>query len=191
MGCSDSKPIEVCESFEDKYSVSNIELGRGAFSVVMEGTLRKTGAKVAIKFVNTEASMNKTGLDFEVEIQKRLNHPNVIKLYDCYYTPGNYTIIEEYVSGHDLYDRVLLRNHYSEKDARDLMRILVNTVNYLHGMNVVHRDLKPENVLLTSPDSDSDIKICDFGFATYASRETLTEFKGTPNFVGQLYDIIY
>jgi calcium/calmodulin-dependent protein kinase I len=94
-----------------------------------------------------------------------------------------------------LFDRIVSKAHYTEKEARDLIKSLLETLNYMHTVGVVHRDLKPENLLLCSgvysvffpvvatvffikfilcflyivssavESDDSDIKIADFGFA--------------------------
>lgn len=57
------------------------------------------------------------------------------------------------------------KTHYTEKEARDLVKLFLETMNYMHKNGIVHRDLKPENLLLVSDGDDSDIKIADFGFA--------------------------
>lgn len=63
------------------------------------------------------------------------------------------------VRGGDLFERVVQRNHYSEDNARTLMRALLSAVKYLHDKGIVHRDLKPENILLTDPYDDVSIKV--------------------------------
>ena len=55
----------------------------------------------------------------------------------------------ELVQGGELFDRIVSKSHYSEKEARDLIKKLLETLAYMHENNVVHRDLKPENLLLT------------------------------------------
>ena len=69
------------------------------------------------------------------------------------------------VEGGELFDRIVSKTHYTEKEARDLVKLFLVTMDYMHKMGIVHRDLKPENLLLVSDSDDSDIKIADFGFA--------------------------
>jgi serine/threonine protein kinase len=69
------------------------------------------------------------------------------------------------VEGGELFDRIVSKTHYTEKEARDLVKLFLVTMNYMHKNGIVHRDLKPENLLLVSDSDDSDIKIADFGFA--------------------------
>ena len=62
----------------------------------------------------------------------------------------DFFIITELVEGGELFDRIVSKSHYSEQEARDLVKLFLETMSYMHGQNVVHRDLKPENLLLTS-----------------------------------------
>ncbi len=54
------------------------------------------------------------------------------------------------MEGGELFDRIVSKAHYTEKEARDIVKILLETLAYMHGSGVVHRDLKPENLLLCS-----------------------------------------
>ena len=72
--------------------------------------------------------------------------------------------------------------HVYVQEARDLVRILIESINYLHVRNIVHRDLKPENLLLANAYDDSDIRLADFGFAKKVNRPLSTQC-GTPGYV--------
>ena len=80
-----------------------------------------------------------------------------IKRYDtnirCYETfdEGNeFYIVTELVAGGELFDRIVAKTNYTEKEARDLVKMFLETMAYMHEAGVVHRDLKPENLLLCS-----------------------------------------
>lgn len=75
-------------------------------------------------------------------------------------------------------------NNYTEKDARDLAKILLEAVEYMHKSGIVHRDIKPQNILLESKDNNCAIKIGDFGFAKRVhTPKSLTSRCGTPSYV--------
>jgi serine/threonine protein kinase len=102
----------------------------------------------------------------------------------------------ELVKGGDLFDRIIDKGKYSESEAREVMKMLLEAVKYLHSKGIVHRDLKPENILLVDNSTNSQvcsylltgsshgwqIKISDFGLAKQASREGLRTFCGTPQY---------
>jgi serine/threonine protein kinase len=63
------------------------------------------------------------------------------------------------------------------------VRILLNSIKYLHDKNIVHRDLKPENLLMTSKEDDASVKLADFGFAVIADGFSITNQCGTPGYI--------
>jgi serine/threonine protein kinase len=87
------------------------------------------------------------------------DHPHVIQLKAIYEKKGRMYIVMELVTGGELFDRIIARQHFDENDARVLMHILISTVKHMHAHGIVHRDLKPENILFSNPSSDSPIKI--------------------------------
>lgn len=89
----------------------------------------------------------------------------------------------DYIKGGDLFDRVVQKHVYSEHDARELVFTLASALKYIHSLHIVHRDVKPENILMTSATDDSDIKLTDFGFATFTYGNDLTEQLGTANYL--------
>eukprot|EP00567_Pseudictyota_dubia_P001871 CAMPEP_0197464540 /NCGR_PEP_ID=MMETSP1175-20131217/64075_1 /TAXON_ID=1003142 /ORGANISM="Triceratium dubium, Strain CCMP147" /LENGTH=422 /DNA_ID=CAMNT_0043000521 /DNA_START=3 /DNA_END=1272 /DNA_ORIENTATION=- len=113
-----------------------------------------------------------------------MDHPNIIRLYDVYEEPQYYYLVTEIVRGGELFDRVVSKSYYNEKEARDVCKILLTTLAYCHRNRVAHRDLKPENLLLLSEKNDTDIKLADFGFAKkVTSEKCLTTQCGTPGYV--------
>lgn len=120
----------------------------------------------------------------EIGILKAFQHPNIIRLYDVYDEPEHYYLVTEIMRGGELFDRIVNKTFYNEKEARDVCRILFEALSYCHRNNVAHRDLKPENLLLMSRSNDRDIKIADFGFAKrVTSEQCLLTQCGTPGYV--------
>ena len=167
------------------------ELGTGAFSRVMKATKRTpgsdaVGAGVAVKCITKTADLkadDEASLREEVAVLKFVDHPNIIKLYDFYEEKKMFYMVIELMEGGELFERIVRKTFYNEKEARDLIRILLDALAYLHHRNIVHRDLKPENLLLKSPFNDFDIKLADFGFAKKVSGKSLDTQCGTPGYV--------
>jgi hypothetical protein len=111
---------------------------------------------------------------------KDFDHKHIIRLYDVFEEPQHYYMITEKMTGGELFDRIVQKSYYNEREARDTCEILLQAIHYCHKKKVAHRDLKPENLLLTSGSDDSDIKIADFGFAKRVKGpKTLTTQCGT------------
>jgi hypothetical protein len=189
---------------ESKYRLTTEELGSGAYAVVRLGYNLQTNVKYAIKCVNLQSPDTSPGtleqdLQNEISILRSLDHPHITKLYDVYHdhrppqTNMMYLVLE-YITGGELFDRILTKSCYTEEEARDTTRILITAIAYLHSQNIVHRDLKPENLLMLNPNDDSAITITDFGFAIDChGRDELSDFCGSPSYIapeilrGELY----
>lgn len=72
-----------------------------------------------------------------------------------------------FCAGGELFDRIIAKGVYSEREAANICRQIVNVVHVCHFMGVMHRDLKPENFLLASKDEDSPLKVTDFGLSVF------------------------
>lgn len=143
-------PVFATEYFDDCYVLGE-ELGSGAYAVVKEGTNRRTGLSYAIKIVEIEC-MDQADLDalqIEISVMAKLNHPNIIRLYETYSESDYYFLVTEKMLGGELLDRVVQKTFYNEKEARDTCTILFEAMEYCHSKRIAHRDLKPENLLLT------------------------------------------
>uniref|UniRef100_A0A7S2U836 non-specific serine/threonine protein kinase n=1 Tax=Attheya septentrionalis TaxID=420275 RepID=A0A7S2U836_9STRA len=173
------------KSFKELYKLGKA-LGEGAFSVVNEGTNKETGDSYAIKIVTksklTDEDM--AALKDEISILKELKHDHIIRLYDVFEENAYFYLVTEQMLGGELFDRVVAKSYYNEKEARDVCLILFQALNYCHERTVAHRDLKPENLLLMSKESDSELKLADFGFAKKVlTPNSLTTQCGTPGYV--------
>ena len=80
-----------------------------------------------------------------------------------------YAACPQLVTGGELFDRIVERGQYTERDAADTIYTLCDALNHLHARKIVHRDLKPENLLYSSPAPDAKIKVADFGLARIVS----------------------
>ena len=90
----------------------------------------------------------------------------------------------ELVTGGELFDRIVEKGSYTERDASDLVNQILSAVDYLHSLNIVHRDLKPENLLYKSADDDSKIMLSDFGLSKIlVDNSKMKTACGTPGYV--------
>jgi serine/threonine protein kinase len=172
--------------FDELYRLKGV-LGTGAFSTVREGYHRASvDFSYAVKCVNRKklSEEDETALLDEVGILKELNHVHIIRLYDFFEEPSTYYLVLERMRGGELFDRIVAKAYYNEKEARDTCKILLEAVKYCHDRHIAHRDLKPENLLLLSENDDSAVKIADFGFAKKVlKKNSLTTQCGTPGYV--------
>ncbi|EKX54189.1 hypothetical protein GUITHDRAFT_84186 [Guillardia theta CCMP2712] len=158
------------------YILQASEYGRGHYGVVRKATDRWTGEEVAVKVISKvgdNGGLETHLIQREIDIMKDVDHPNVVRMFACYESRSHFHIVMEPVTGGQLLDRIVAKEHYSETEAADCFLQIISAVKYLHQIGIVHRDLKPENVLYASPDPDSPLKICDFGLSLKSDIEEL------------------
>ena len=173
-------------------------MGSGSFSTVRRAVHKKSGKALAVKCMdlNTMPPEVQQQLYHEVDILQALDHPNVLQFVgffmddngqedgDLSQTEQMCYLVTEILEGGELFDRIIKKTAYNERDARDLLFIIISTVAHVHAQGIVHRDLKPENLLMVDSADDSSVKIADFGLAEitdgFVSLETPC---GTPGYV--------
>uniref|UniRef100_A0A0D9Z563 Protein kinase domain-containing protein n=1 Tax=Oryza glumipatula TaxID=40148 RepID=A0A0D9Z563_9ORYZ len=135
------------------------QIGSGAYARVWLGKHRTRGTEVALKEIAVErlSSKLRESLLSEVDILRRIRHPNVIALHESIRDGGKIYLVLEYCRGGDLHS-------YLQQHKR-----------MLRENNVVHRDLKPQNILLVANNENSLLKIADFGFAKFLEPSSLAE----------------
>ena len=87
----------------------------------------------------------------EVEVLKKLDHPNIVKYFDTYEDESFLQIVMEYIPGENLLQVIKQKkiNKFDEKQASFMIKNLLKAVLYLHNNNIIHRDIKPENILFS------------------------------------------
>lgn len=152
--------------FHNCYKVDEEELGKGNFSTVYSGRAVKGGSRdYAIKCIPKETMSHDDVLAIfdEVAILQQLNHPHIIQLYDFFEENNYFFLVMEKLTGGELFDRIVVKEFYSEHEARNVIRSILDAVAYMHNRGIAHRDLKPENLLLVNRNDDQLVKIADFG----------------------------
>ncbi len=114
----------------------------------------------------------------EIAIQRKLQHPNIAKLYDVLETEDRLNIIMEYSEGGELLSYITKQGRLSDVEAKRLFLQLLSAVKYCHSYSIIHRDIKHKNILL---DAQKNIKLIDFGLSNYSQVGSLrSTFCGTP-----------
>jgi len=172
-----------------KYDVG-AQLGVGSFAKVHMCMDTTTGEKYAVKIIEkkriqlNQKKQEHKGILEEVNILKRLSHPNIIKVIEVFEADDALYIILELVTGGDLLDKMIeLGEEFPEDRARVIFIQVFRAVMYLHSVGIVHRDLKPENILLVNKKEDK-IKLTDFGLSRIVGEGSFMQtICGTPMYV--------
>ncbi|CAK0786958.1 Calcium-dependent protein kinase 2 [Coccomyxa viridis] len=175
------------EDVNDLYTLGKV-LGRGQFGITRLATDKKTGKDFACKSIAKRKLLSKEDVEDvrrEVQIMHHLKgHDNIVTLVGAFEDKANVHLVMELCSGGELFDRIVARGHYTEKDAAALVRTIVSVVAHCHLLGVVHRDLKPENFLLSTKDDDAPLKATDFGLSVfYKPGEMFTDVVGSAYYV--------
>jgi len=101
----------------------------------------------------------------EVEIMKKLDHPNVLKLYEYFIEEEDVYLVTEICKGGELFDRIVEKEFYAEPEAAMIFEQILRSINYIHSQGIAHRDIKPENFLFEGKEDTSTLKIIDFGLS--------------------------
>ena len=166
------------------------ELGKGAMGVVYLGKDPKIGRVVAIKtmalsqeFEADELQDVKERFFREAETAGRLNHPNIVTMYDAGEEHDLAYIAMEFLKGKDLVAYTKPDNLLPLPKVMSIIARVADALDYAHKLNVVHRDIKPANIMY-DPEADSP-KVTDFGIAriTDASKTKTGMVLGTPSYM--------
>lgn len=159
------------------------ELGSGGFATVYLAVDEKLSRKVAVKvFHGRNDNDSKERFSREVQICKRLSHPNIIKIYDASTGSKNQNIVMEYIDGENLFE-IMERRNLTLKETLSVIRQTANALAYLHENDIIHRDIKPENIMIQEP---MRAILMDFNLAFSEQFTMLTEegfTVGTPRFM--------
>lgn len=165
---------------EEFYTLSS-ELGRGATSIVYRCEEKQAQKPYALKVL--KKTIDKKIVRTEIGVLLRLSHPNIIQLKEIFETDTDIALVLELVTGGELFDRIVERGYYSERDAAHVIKQILEAVAYLHENGVVHRDLKPENLLYADLSLDAPLKIADFGLSKIIDDQvTMKTVCGTPGY---------
>ena len=173
------------ESIKSHYEIKD-QIARGGFGAVYVVRHLKSRSTRAAKFISIRGS--KVGeidnLLREVSLLKKMDHVNIVRVYEVFQDDANLIIITELCKGGELFERIQKQRSFTENLAANYMYEMVSAVTYMHANNIVHRDLKPENLLFESTDSNSHLKLIDFGTCKHFTKNArIYESVGSPYYI--------
>ena len=160
-------------TLDGRYEVQG-ELGRGGMARVYRGTDTVLGRPVAVKVLSaqyTDDANFLTRFRREAQAAARLNHPNLVQVYDTGSDDGVHYIVMEYVDAKTVAD-LLAGGRITPNRAVELAEAVCDALVVAHTHGVIHRDVKPANIMVTR---NGQVKVTDFGIARVTSNETVAQ----------------
>jgi len=160
-----------------RYQIRGV-LGKGAMGLVYDGHDSTLARRVAIKTILTsnldEATAKHYSMRFNREVRAvaRLNHPNIVQVYDFGNEGDLAYIVMEYIEGRELKDVLDAKERFELGRIFDLMGQLLDALDFAHEAGVIHRDVKPANVMINAA---GQAKLADFGVARILDDTTAGE----------------
>jgi serine/threonine protein kinase/beta-lactam-binding protein with PASTA domain len=152
------------------------ELGRGGMATVFKGTDTVLGRPVAVKVLSPQYSGDAnfvTRFRREAQAAARLNHPNLVSVYDTGTDDGTHFIVMEYVEAKTLADYLTGGGRIMPERSIEIAEAVCDALSVAHAHGIIHRDIKPANIMVTSK---GDVKVTDFGIARVISgADTLAQ----------------
>ena len=184
--------LQQKNKFDPNYSykyltfiTENIEISSGSYGRVFLAKNNKNNEVCAVKTIDKKKIFKMHGnleiIYNEIGIHSRLNHKNIIKLYNVYEDKKQIKIIMEYALNGNLYEKIKKEKiGFSEKKTFKYFIQVLNAINFLHKNNIIHRDIKPENILI---DKYNNLKLCDFGWSKEINVGKRSTFCGTVEYM--------
>ncbi len=157
-------------------------LGKGAMGIVYEGKDPNLDRRVAIKTVKVENLSEEAAAEYEARFRTearsaaRLQHPNIVSVYDSDRDGDIAFLVMEYIQGDDLKHHLDKGLRYSLEQSLKMIRDLLSALDYAHKQGIVHRDIKPANLLI---EPGGRVKLTDFGVARIQDSGEATRTQGS------------
>ena len=164
-----------------RYELTRV-LGKGAMGLVYEGRDPNLDRRVAIKTIRVENLSEEAAAEYEVRFRTeahsaaRLQHPNIVSVYDSDRDGDIAYMVMEFIEGEDLKHHLDQGTLYTLEQTIGVMHDLLAALEYAHGQSIVHRDIKPANLLI---EKSGRVKLTDFGVARIQDSGEATRTQGT------------
>jgi len=175
-----------------RYDIERV-LGEGAMGVVYEGKDTRLHRKVAVKTILKSALDSDSAKEYSMRFRReaqavaRLNHPNIVQVFDFAEEGDIAYIVMEFVKGRELKHFFDAHESFELKEVVHIMAELCDALHFAHEAGVIHRDIKPANVMI---DTQGRVKLTDFGVAritdsdrTVSERTQAGAVVGTPSYM--------
>ncbi|KAF7537784.1 hypothetical protein G7054_g3489 [Neopestalotiopsis clavispora] len=177
-------PSRTPSVFLQQYTLLE-RLGKGHFAEVFLCVKKSSGQRYAVKIFTirpVDARSTIDALQREIAMFMGIVHPNILRVEDAFIEENAVYIVMELATEGELFNWIVMKQKFTEPEARELFLQLFGGVKHLHDRNIVHRDIKPENILVI--DKDLHVKIADFGLSIVVGGEAFTTtLCGTPSYV--------
>ncbi|OMJ86304.1 hypothetical protein SteCoe_12217 [Stentor coeruleus] len=174
------KSLERNESINDLYKleqiISILPYGNIVKAIHLSTSLLKSIKILNLK-INDSISLNERHLSLEVDTLSKLDHPNVLKIFDILHDDMKLYIIMEYWEGGLLFDKIKQEGMLTEKITGCIIEQILSAVKYCHDNKVIHRDLNPKLIFMMNNSGKPHIKIGEFGSSVFIDPEHKLEGK--------------
>lgn len=162
------------------------ELGRGGAGIVYQAKDKLLDRTVAMKLLPANVTKDPIRLQSffkEAKTIAKLNHPNIVSIYDVLKVENNYYLVMEFINGVSVEKLLDAKNHLSLRLSLYIARYVLLALSYAHRHHVIHQDIKPANIMMTD---DKTVKLTDFGVALL--KDELPDYSsdivvGTPKYI--------
>ncbi|XP_068452800.1 caM kinase-like vesicle-associated, like isoform X2 [Clinocottus analis] len=185
FGClalRDGRNFSSMSDVTDKYEIGQVLRAKEFCELCLAKDRQTDKVFVCKKFLKKDGRKVRKAAKNEIMILKLVTHPNILQLIDTFETRKEFFIIQELATGGDVFDWILDQGNYTERDASNVIRQVLEAVAYLHSLNIVHRNLKLENLMYYTENNHNKVVLRDFYLSRFENGP-ITEPCGTPEYL--------
>uniref|UniRef100_A0A672PY81 CaM kinase-like vesicle-associated protein n=1 Tax=Sinocyclocheilus grahami TaxID=75366 RepID=A0A672PY81_SINGR len=186
FGClalRDGRTYSSLSDITDKYEIGQVLKAKEFCELCLVKERQTDKVYVCKKFLKKDGRKVRKAAKNEIMILKMVKHSNILQLIDAFETRKEFFIIQELATGGDVFDWILDQGNYTERDAANVIRQVLEAVAYIHSLNIVHRNLKLENLMYYRESNHNKVVLRDFYLSRFENG-SITEPCGTPELSG-------
>jgi diguanylate cyclase (GGDEF)-like protein len=160
--------VTIDQLIDNRYDLLD-KIGEGGMGVVFRAKDLENDQDVAIKFMKSKATSSYiedvVRFKKQIEIITKFNHNSILKVYDIGEHGSTPYIVMELLKGNNLLTLLQEGKHFDLDETLEIIKQLLQALNYVHNLGVIHRDVKPGNIFLCTKTGQTEVKLLDFGLA--------------------------